>query len=45
MTVTRPHTINPDVDAESVLAAAAAHGHPLPPSLAAAEGAVPGAGP
>ena len=33
MTVTSPHTINPDVDAGSVLAAAAAHGHPLPPSL------------
>jgi sugar/nucleoside kinase (ribokinase family) len=33
MTVTCPHTINPEVDAEAVLAAAAAHGHPLPPSL------------
>ena len=33
MTVSSPHTINPEVDAQSVLAAAAAHGHPLPPSL------------
>jgi ribokinase len=33
LTVTSPHTISPDVDAESVLTAAALLGHPLPLSL------------